>query len=221
MTEAVQKIVIADTETTGFNADLDRIVEIGCVILYGRDWEGEHYQWYLNPCRHVGTSVKVHGLTDDFLSDKPKFDEKCEEFLNVVKGSKLVMHNSSFDESFFNSELSRCGLGKITDYCDVVDTLAMAREQFPMQKNSLDALCNRFGVDNQHRSFHGALKDSLLLLHVYLGLTRHQKKLDILEHSSKIQTETYETLDFLAEKTIPLNNIEKQYHEEFIRNILK
>lgn len=221
MAEDQIKIVIADTETTGFNPNLDRIVEIGCVVLYGRDWGGENHQWYVNPCRQVGTSVKVHGLTNEFLSDKPKFDEKCEEFLEVVKGSILVMHNAAFDESFFNSELSRCGLGKITDYCEVIDTLAMAREQFPMQKNSLDALCVRFGVDNQHRSFHGALKDSLLLLHVYLGLTRKQTSLEIDEKVQKMSSIDVLHPERLPKKTISLNNKEKQLHMSFIEDFNK
>jgi DNA polymerase III subunit epsilon len=216
MSDDVSKIVIADTETTGLDPKNHRIVEIGCVLLTGREWSGQSCQWYLNPCRAVGDSVKVHGLTNEFLADKQKFDQICSELLNVVKGAKLVMHNAAFDVAFLNMELGRCGLGAITDYCEVVDTLALARQRFPMQRNSLDALCSRFGIDNANRKFHGALKDSVLLLDVYLGLTRKQNplfdegvKVEELELSRESNT-VPET------KIIYANEREIQAHNKFI-----
>ncbi|HJN37263.1 MAG TPA: DNA polymerase III subunit epsilon [Gammaproteobacteria bacterium] len=220
MTDDNSRIVIADTETTGFDPKNHRIVEIGCALLSGREWSGESHQWYINPCRSVSDSIKVHGLSNDFLADKPKFDQVCSEFLEVVKGTKLVMHNASFDVSFLNMELGRCGLGAITDYCEVIDTLALARKRFPMQKNSLDALCSRFGVDNSNRELHGALKDSVLLLNVYLALTRKQNPL--FNSQAKQEEEEVEGYAQVPDtKVIYANDLEIQSHRKFFENNAK
>jgi DNA polymerase-3 subunit epsilon len=175
--------IILDTETTGLEVRHGhRLVEIACVEMVERRLTGRHYQTYLNPDRAIDEGARqVTGIEDDFLLDKPRFGEVVEEFLAFIDGAELIIHNASFDIGFLNAELSLLanGLGKIGDRCSVLDTLAMARERYPGQRNSLDALCKRLGVDNSRRDLHGGLIDAQLLADVYLAMTSGQSALDL------------------------------------------
>ena len=163
--------IVLDTETTGLSPNKgDRVVEIGCVELINHVPTENTFQVYLNPERDMDEGAqRVHGLTNEFLLDKPKFSEIAEEFISYIGESKIIAHNASFDINFLNSELARAHKSKISDE-RVVDTLKMAREKYPGARNSLDALCKRFLVDNSNRKLHGALLDSELLAEVYLEL---------------------------------------------------
>lgn len=173
--------VVLDTETTGLEAGQGhRIIEIGCVEVVGRRLTGRHYHQYINPEREVDAgALAVHGITDDFLSDKPVFANVAEEFLAFVRGAELIIHNAAFDVGFINMELTQLsdGVTDITTLCNVIDTLAMARERHPGQRNSLDALCKRYEVDNSQRQLHGALLDAEILADVYLAMTGGQASL--------------------------------------------
>ncbi|QNR96669.1 DNA polymerase III subunit epsilon [Stenotrophomonas sp. 169] len=173
--------IILDTETTGLAWQKgNRVVEIGCVELFKRRPSGNHYHQYLKPDVDFEPGAQeVTGLTLDFLADKPDFAQVAEAFLAFIDGAELIIHNAAFDVGFLDNELSRLGpqFGKITDRCTVVDTLALARERFPGQRNSLDALCKRLGVDNAHRQLHGALLDAQILGEVYIALTSGQDDL--------------------------------------------
>ncbi|MGO4551916.1 DNA polymerase III subunit epsilon [Lysobacter sp. 2RAF19] len=170
--------VVLDTETTGLSWDKgNRVVEIGCVELVERRPTGRTFQRYLKPdCSFEPGAQEVTGLTLEFLADKPKFEDIVEEFLAFIDGAELVIHNAAFDLGFLDYELSRIGahLGCVRDRCNVEDSLALARQRFPGQRNSLDALCRRLGVDNSHRQLHGALLDAQLLAEAYLALTSGQ-----------------------------------------------
>lgn len=169
--EAMREIVF-DTETTGLSpAGGDRLVEIGCIEMVGRIETGRHYHCYFNPDRPMPSEAEaVHGLSDIFLSDKPRFVEKVDELLEFIGDAPLVAHNASFDFGFLNHELERCGYGSIC-LTRMVDTLVLARSRHPGAKHSLDALCTRYGVDRSHRVKHGALLDAQLLAQVYIELT--------------------------------------------------
>ncbi len=170
--------VVLDTETTGLSWERgNRVVEIGCIELLERRPTGRKFQRYLNPGREMELGAQeVTGLTTEFLSDKPRFELVVDEFLDFIRGSELIIHNASFDVGFLDNELSLAGPqhGRIRDHAGVLDTLPMARERYPGQRNSLDALCKRLGVDNGHRSLHGALLDAELLAEVYLAMTAGQ-----------------------------------------------
>jgi len=172
--------IVLDTETTGLNAKFgDRVIEIGCIELLGRNVTEHRFHCYLNPEREIEEgAAKVHGLTREFLADKPKFADVAAAFIDYVSGAELIIHNAAFDIEFLDQELALAGLGKLSDYASVVvDTLAIARELHPGRKNSLDALCERYAVNNAHRTLHGALLDARLLAEVYLALTRGQDSL--------------------------------------------
>jgi DNA polymerase-3 subunit epsilon len=174
--------IFFDTETTGLNPESgDRIVEIGCVEMVSRRLTGHNKHFYLNPERKGSEeAIKIHGLTDQFLADKPKFAEVAGELLDYLSGAEVVIHNAAFDVGFLNAELKRLGRQPFhTIVAKVTDSLAMAREMFPGKANSLDALCKRLEVDNTHRTLHGALMDAELLAEVYIRLTRGQDSLVI------------------------------------------
>ena len=174
------RLIVLDTETTGLHAAMgDRIIEIGCVELLGRSVTERHFHRYLNPGRDIEEgALKVHGITKEFLLDKPKFAEVAREFLDYVQGADLVIHNAGFDVEFIDLELKLAGLGKLAEsVASVIDSLALARELHPGKKNSLDALCERYMVNNAHRTLHGALLDARLLAEVYLSMTRGQESL--------------------------------------------
>jgi DNA polymerase-3 subunit epsilon len=172
--------IFLDTETTGLSPENgDRVIEIGCIEMDGRRLTGRHLHFYLNPERkNHEDAVKIHGLTDEFLADKPLFKTVAEELIEFVRGAEIIIHNAGFDVGFLNEELRRCGLPKFSTHVGAVtDTLVMARDQFPGKSNSLDALCKRLEVDNTNRTLHGALIDANLLAEVYIRLTRGQDSL--------------------------------------------
>jgi DNA polymerase-3 subunit epsilon len=175
--------IFLDTETTGFNANLaqnpDRMVEIGCVELVNRKLTGNNLHFYLNPERDSEEgALRVHGLTTEFLSDKPKFGSIARELLDFVADAEIIIHNAPFDISFLDAELARAGHQPFKTYVgSVTDTLVMAKEMFPGKRNSLDALCDRLEVDNSGRTLHGALLDAELLADVYINMTRGQDAL--------------------------------------------
>lgn len=181
--------VLLDTETTGFpHSQGHKIIEIGCVELFDRQYTGNNFQVYLNPERESDAgALEVHGLSTEKLKDKPLFAEVAEDFINYIRGAELLIHNAPFDIGFLNMELSLLSkkLGKVEDYASVVDTLKMAKRQHPGGRNSLDALCKRYGVDNSRREKHGALLDSEILGDVYLAMTGGQTSLSLQQNDAK------------------------------------
>jgi DNA polymerase III subunit epsilon len=174
--------IILDTETTGLNARTgDRIIEIGCVELVNRRLTGSNLHFYVNPERDSDPgALAVHGLTTEFLSDKPKFAEVANAILDFVQGADIIIHNAPFDIGFLDAELALLGKPSFREHCgEIIDTLVQAKQIFPGKRNSLDALCDRFGISNAHRTLHGALLDSELLAEVYLAMTRGQESLVI------------------------------------------
>jgi DNA polymerase-3 subunit epsilon len=175
--------IVLDTETTGLDPlQGHRVIEIGCVELLYRRLTGRHFHVYLQPDRDIDAAAgQVHGITLEFLADKPRFADIAAEFLEFVKGAELIIHNAPFDIGFLEHELGLWGQldGSIADFCGILDTLQLARQLHPGQRNTLDALCKRYNVDNTERSLHGALLDAHLLAHVYLAMTGGQVALDL------------------------------------------
>ena len=175
--------IVLDTETTGLEPSQGhRVIEIGCVELVNRRLTGNHYHQYLQPDRAIDEgAIEVHGISNEFLLDKPRFADVVGDFLDFVRGAQLIIHNAPFDMGFLNHELGLLAAppGRLEEHCTVLDTLAMARELHPGQKNSLDALCKRYDVDNSHRELHGALLDAEILADVYLAMTGGQTSLSL------------------------------------------
>ncbi|MDX1800070.1 MAG: DNA polymerase III subunit epsilon [Marinobacter sp.] len=174
--------IVLDTETTGIDpAQGHRIIEIGCVEVVERQLTGRHYHVYLNPEREVeAEAISIHGITNEFLQDKPRFSEVADEFFSFIDGAELVIHNATFDVGFMDAEFARLKpVRKTAEHCGVVDTLAIARAKHPGQKNNLDALCKRYGVDNSNRELHGALLDAEILADVFLLMTGGQTALSL------------------------------------------
>lgn len=188
-----QRIVVLDTETTGMNMDTGphymghRVIEIGAVEVVNRRLTGRHYHVYLKPDRKVDEeAIGVHGITDEFLADKPLFSSQVGEFLQFISGAELVAHNAPFDVGFLDYEFSLLGrTERIAEVCKVTDTLAMARKLYPGKRNNLDVLCTRYGIDNSHRTLHGALLDAEILADVYLLMTGGQTKLNLQSDSQQ------------------------------------
>ncbi|HAD40298.1 MAG TPA: DNA polymerase III subunit epsilon [Plesiomonas shigelloides] len=193
------RIVVLDTETTGMNKlgvhyEGHKIIEIGAVEIVNRRLTGRHFHVYIKPDRLVDPeAIAVHGITDEFLQDKPEFAAVADEFINFIRGAELVIHNAPFDIGFmdYEFELLNRGLAKTETFCRITDTLAMARKIFPGKRNNLDALCDRYGIDNSHRTLHGALLDAEILADVYLLMTGGQTSLafsgDSEEHNTNNQ----------------------------------
>ncbi len=176
----MQRFIVLDTETTGLSPENgDRIIELGCVELLGRKLSGNDLHLYFNPERDSHEdALRVHGLTTEFLSTKPKFAEQVQTILKYLEGAHLIIHNAPFDVGFLNKELSLLGLPPLEHYvAGITDSLVLAKELYPGKRNSLDALCDRLGVDNSGRTFHGALLDAQLLADVYIYMTRGQHAL--------------------------------------------
>ncbi len=175
--------IVLDTETTGLEPKQGhRIIEIGCVEIDNRRLTGRDYHQYLQPDRQIDEgAIEVHGITNEFLADKPRIRDVIGDFIAFVRGAELIIHNAPFDVGFINHELAMLGdeWGVIEDYCTITDTLAMARQMHPGQRNSLDALCKRYEIDNSHRQLHGALLDSRILADVYLMMTGGQTTLSL------------------------------------------
>ena len=175
----MKRQVVLDTETTGLEVkDGHRILEIGCIEMVGRRVTEKRLHHYINPERKSDEgALAVHGLSDEFLADKPKFAEIAAELIDFVRGAEVIIHNATFDVEFINAELARCALGRFEDVCTVIDSLKIARELHPGKRNSLDALCERYAVSTKHRTLHGALLDAGLLADAYLAMTRGQDSL--------------------------------------------
>ncbi len=213
--------VVLDTETTGIETSQDhRIIEIGCVELEGRRLTGRHYHQYINPQREIDAGAQeVHGITSDFLADKPLFKQIASEFLEFVNGAELIIHNAPFDVGFIDHELGKLGgqFGRVADYCSVTDTLSMARKLHPGQKNNLDALCKRYDVNNSHRDLHGALLDAEILADVYLVMTGGQVMLGLGSGDHGNETEDGQAIRRLDQnrphlKIIPADEKELDAH---------
>jgi DNA polymerase-3 subunit epsilon len=216
--------IVLDTETTGLEPDEGHnIIEIGCVEMVARRITGNNYHQYIKPDREVDAeAIEVHGITNQFLEDKPKFSEVVAEFVEFVRGAELIIHNAAFDVGFINKEFQRNGIDeKIEDICTITDSLALARKKHPGQKNSLDALCRRYFIDNSHRELHGALLDSEILADVYLALTGGQTSL-ILSVDGQDDGEGGETIRRVAAdlveglQVIKASDEELAAHEAFL-----
>lgn len=172
--------IVLDTETTGLEPSQGhRLIEVGCVELFNRRPTGRHYHQYINPQREIDAgAIEVHGITNEMLEDKPLFAAIVDDMLDFIRGAELIIHNAPFDLGFLNSELKLLGRSdRIEGLCGIIDTLVMARQRHPGQKNNLDALCQRYGVDNSQRDLHGALLDAEILADVYLAMTGGQTAL--------------------------------------------
>ncbi len=224
------RIVVLDTETTGLNPqDGHRIIEIGCVEMIKRRLTGNRFHVYINPDRVIDEgAIAVHGITNQFLDDKPYFEQITEDFIDFIKGAELVIHNAPFDVGFINYELSRLkgNTSKVTDYSKVFDTLTYARKKHPGQRNSLDALCKRYGIDNSHRDLHGALLDAQILADVFLLMTGGQSSLldEAQTSSEQLNTSTIVkrmSLDRPALKIIECKDEELANHQLRLESIEK
>ena len=224
------RIVVLDTETTGLNPqEGHRIIEIGCVELVKRRLTGKRFHVYINPDRIIDEgAIAVHGITNQFLDDKPHFEQIAEDFIAFIKGAELVIHNAPFDVGFINHEFSRLEnkAGTVTDYSEVFDTLAFARKKHPGQRNSLDALCKRYGIDNSHRDLHGALLDAEILADVFLIMTGGQSSLldegqSGLSESSINMGVIRVSADRPALKVIRCNDEELTAHQQRLEAIVK
>ncbi len=201
------KLIMLDTETTGLKPrDGHRIIEIGALSVINREVTDEHYHQYINPMFKVDEeALAVHGLSNEFLSDKPLFERIVDDFIEFVSGAELVIHNAPFDVGFINHEFSLCGKNiQLEDICTITDSLVYAKKKHPGAKNNLDALCKRYGISNEHRSLHGALLDSQILAQVYLAMTGGQTKLDL----SNNQTSDQKTLQFDLGSIPPLSVVQ-------------
>jgi DNA polymerase-3 subunit epsilon len=218
--------VVLDTETTGLSADNgDRVIEIGCVELVNRKLTGQHLHLYLNPDRDSHEeALKVHGISNEFLKDKPRFEEVVDEFLNFVMDSELIIHNATFDVGFLNKELERVNRPPLKKHVlSVIDTLSMAKEMYPGKRNSLDALCDRLEVDNSSRTLHGALLDAELLAEVYVNMTRGQDALLIEEDARDDSGLQIKTID-LSQFDLPVilaTNEELSKHDDVLAQLMK
>jgi DNA polymerase III subunit epsilon len=219
--------IVLDTETTGLSAAQgDRIIEIGCVELLNRKLTGNNLHFYINPERDSHEdALKVHGITTEFLRDKPKFAAIASELGAYLQGAELIIHNAPFDLSFLNKEMSLLGLPPITQVAEsVIDTLVMAKEMFPGKRNGLDALCSRLDVDNSNRTLHGALLDAELLADVYINMTRGQNALAMEEEDAVVVMQyPEEEVDFSAFDlpVIRANEHELQSHESVLADLDK
>lgn len=221
--------VILDTETTGLQtADGHRIIEIGCVELVNRKFTGKRYHQYINPEREIeAEALAVHGITQSFLQDKPKFAEIAPEFMEFITDAELIIHNAPFDTNFINHELrlTQQKWRPLTDYCRVIDTLIIARQLHVGQRNSLDALCKRYSVDNSQREFHGALLDAHLLAQVYLAMTGGQgslfDKVQPVVAQSQVETNIVNTTAVQSRKlvVIPADSDELAAHENKLQKM--
>ena len=221
------KQIILDTETTGLSPEAGhRIIEIGAIEIVDRKITDNNFQTYLNPKRSIDPgSIHIHGITDAFVADKPEFQEIMQEFLDFIKDAELVMHNAPFDVAFINLELSLAGFNKkLHEICEIKDTLPMARKIHPGKRNSLDALCSRYGVDKTNRDLHGALIDAKLLAQVFLLMTGGQVGFFNLDQTrSEYKTDYTSVFDISKRKIIAIepSSEELKEHEEYIKTIKK
>lgn len=219
------RYVILDTETTGFEPELGhKLVEIGAVEMIDRQLTGRHFHHYLNPQRDSDEgALAVHGLTTEFLSDKPLFKTIADDLLEFIDGATVLIHNAAFDTKFINAELAALQRAPMETVCAVEDTLHMARQMFPGKRNNLDALCERLGVSNAHRVLHGALLDAEILAEVYLAMTRGQETLSIDIHHGSADTTSGVTLDVrqLTLSAIDVGEHDQREHQQYLEQMAK
>jgi DNA polymerase-3 subunit epsilon len=218
--------IVLDTETTGLSAENgDRIIELGCVELLNRKLTGNNLHFYFNPGRDSHEdALRVHGISNEFLRDKPRFAEVAEEILAYLQGAEIIIHNAAFDVGFLNKELELIGKPRFADFvAGITDTLAMAKEMYPGKRNSLDALCDRLGVDNSGRTLHGALLDAELLADVYINLTRGQDALLIDAVETSAVGGSFERVDLSAFvlPVIAASEQELAAHEDLLNQLDK
>lgn len=231
MAETVQKRqVILDTETTGIStADDHRVIEIGCVEMINRRLTGQTFHQYINPQRDIDDgAIEVHGITNQFLADKPLFSDIAEDFLRFIDGAELIIHNAPFDVGFIDHELGKLAgeSRRVKTIASVLDTLKMARDKHPGQKNSLDALCKRYDVDNSNRELHGALLDAEILADVYLAMTGGQVSLTLTAEESETASTTTSEADLGKLERQPLTVLratdeELAAHEAMLEKVNK
>ena len=218
--------IFLDTETTGLSADSgDRVIEIGCVELLHRKLTGNNLHFYLNPERDSHEeALRVHGITNEFLKDKPKFGAVVDQFLEYIEGAEVIIHNAPFDVSFLNKELELQGRKPFTTFVDsITDTLVMAKEMFPGKRNSLDSVCDRLEVDNSGRTLHGALLDAELLADVYINMTRGQDALlmEVESNDELNRTTEYVELSSFQLPVIAASEQELTQHEDVLTQLDK
>jgi len=219
--------IVLDTETTGLSAEGgDRIIELGCVELFARKLTGKNLHFYFNPERDSHEdALKVHGISNEFLRDKPKFAQLADDILDYLSDAEIIIHNAAFDVSFLNKELERVGKKPFKTYVSgVIDTLVMAKEMFPGKRNSLDALCDRLEVDNSGRTLHGALLDAELLADVYINMTRGQEALLIDAGDAPTNTQSVKVqvdLSAYALPVLPANAQELAAHDDVLTQLDK
>ena len=216
--------IVLDTETTGLEpAEGHRIIEVACIELFDRRATGRHFHRYLNPERAVDlAATQVHGMTVEDLADKPRFADVADEFLEFVEGAELLIHNAAFDVAFLDAELERAGRPKVSAVCSVRDTLEMARDLNPGRKNSLDALCERYMVDNSRRTLHGALLDAQLLADCWIAMTRGQETLDIaLAAAAAVEIGDFEVDAPLQLLVVRASEAERARHAALCENIAR
>jgi DNA polymerase-3 subunit epsilon len=218
--------IFLDTETTGLSAEGgDRVIELGCVELLNRKLTGNNLHFYFNPERDSHEdALKVHGISNEFLRDKPKFADLAQDILAYLQGAEIIIHNAAFDIGFLNKELERVGQAPFTTHVsNVIDTLVMAKQMYPGKRNSLDALCDRLGVDNSGRTLHGALLDAELLADVYINLTRGQEALlmDISDDQPTHQTDVQIDLSTYQLPVLRANESELAAHEDLLKQLDK
>ncbi|PPD12188.1 MAG: DNA polymerase III subunit epsilon [Methylophilus methylotrophus] len=217
--------IFLDTETTGLYPDQGhRIIEIAAVEIFNRRPTQRHFHIYINPEREIDPGAQeVHGISLEFLQDKPLFAAIAEEFIEFIRGAELIIHNAPFDVGFLNMELTRLNLDKLESYISgIIDTLKMAKEMRPGQRNNLDALCRHYGIDNSQRTLHGALLDAELLAEVYIAMTRGQESL-LIELSSPVEqvTETSLAVDLSAIKLLAADDEELSAHQQYVQGLTK
>jgi DNA polymerase III subunit epsilon len=218
--------IFLDTETTGLSAEGgDRVIEIGCVELFNRKLTGNNLHFYLNPERDSHEdALKVHGISNEFLRDKPKFAHVAQEVIDYLRDAEVIIHNAAFDIGFLNKELERVGQAPFTSHVShVIDTLVMAKQMYPGKRNSLDALCDRLGVDNSGRTLHGALLDAELLADVYINLTRGQEALlmEISDDQPQHLTDLQIDLSSYPLPVLRANHNELTAHEDLLKQLDK
>lgn len=223
-----KKFIILDTETTGLEVHQGhRVIEIGAVLLNDRKKSTDHFHTYLNPARLIDEEAsKVHGITNEDLDDQPPFEEIAEEFLEFIEGSTLVIHNAAFDVGFLNNELQLASskYPKLEEICEIEDSLSIARDKFPGQRNSLDALANRFEVSGYDRTFHGALLDANILADVYIYLTGGQSKFEFISNNNDQSKKEADMQSELSNKEFNLSKIiantkDLSAHEEKLKDM--
>ena len=210
--------IVLDTETTGLDpVQGHRVIEIGCVEVINRRLTGQHFHQYLQPDRQIDpAAIEVHGITNEFLADKPRFADVAQDFLDFVKDAELIIHNAPFDVGFLDHELRRLKRDHkpLAEYCEILDTLGMARRLHPGQRNSLDALCKRYEVDNAQRTLHGALLDAEILADVYLAMTGGQVSLSLVSEATHLRSQENRTTRRLRADRPPLRVLRANAEEE-------